>query len=1011
MHKRNPVKSSTQLQLFKNVRLRGHSVDEAPLRASGAFKIELPELFNNKFGDTHRNRDDYYFTPGTHKDKTYRYLVNDTDFDHKDEFDFFLIPIDIDLHTEEGRDTWKDSEESQLVIDKLRKKSPFAASARSTSASRGGIRIIYVTNYTVNSLEWRSLYDNTVKQLAAELKGAFGKFGKMSFNIDDYSLVLDGRNPASLTRIPSGFRNGKPVHESEYFYSVQTENFLDIEHFGDLEEFDKQYKDISGYNLIDFTPEMQRQKRALPEPKDFPKLPKYIHPFSWPDGPPKQGEREIAIFHAVSNAKHSHKDSLTPEQYYAYFHDAIINKMDTSNTDMPAEVQLWQKIIRNWYVRSEADTHTGKKLDMTHLRNSGSKGYFKGKDFDGLKGTKGLFAYAKKKLLEYADIIYKSGIKISVLNPPPGAGKSTVAEELFRKRPSLYIAPSYKDLTAFRANMGKMHINEVLSYRMLIPVVAEDVPERDAMVLAYAAYEEMRKNSPADLFIPQTEIIKPFWQFIRIQFPEASTRLRKENERRTKCLEDGMPSMITRDKLMTIINREGIQMLPSDFQVIFDEARPRDIINPEDYKKNKATQVYGEVYEPKELDNEFNNFAFKQFLENRPAILINADKGLDRALKKNSYTNYQILGDEMPDILDLDAFLIFSPHLRAGYIKHRPDYDEDELSARALMAGFTTRGWMADATNKEHSIMITNGCAYSGEKLSAVNLVNAIGDNKFNNCVVFSLITCPTPEEIADLHFCTGLSVERSEDLIVQNKVNQIVGRNTGYRSLETHRDWREANGKPPLEKKDVHNAHYAIIPEKYIARSLKLNVKSTNVFTDQSTRIPKHVDIFLKPIDKKVTDRITLYNIEPGTCVEAKRVCKSLNISVAKLKDYLEDNQGLFPDYSFKSRGVVDGENIRNVLHRHKTIGCVIRQALTETYESLKMTEFITVLKDLSNERYIETMTAKRLKTIIREEAFHYEYRSVMQNHVEYLCPTDEEFIFRKKPEDDLHNAELALV
>jgi len=199
------VKLSDKILLSNSFYPEGHSYEEAPLKAKGMESCTIQELISTDFHKKYSSKDDHYFFPGRHIKKMYRYRVADTDFNHPDEYRFCLLPIDIDIHEGKNRTKWMDkfeAKDSLRELFRLLETKNIDDYCRVMVSSRGGIRLIFILEEYVNSLEWRFLYENLVKNICEAVQGNFTDRGKMTFQLSTVKCTLDPRNPGSLTRVP-----------------------------------------------------------------------------------------------------------------------------------------------------------------------------------------------------------------------------------------------------------------------------------------------------------------------------------------------------------------------------------------------------------------------------------------------------------------------------------------------------------------------------------------------------------------------------------------------------------------------------------------------------------------------------------------------------------------------------------------------------------------------------------------------------------------------------------------
>jgi hypothetical protein len=243
MTERPLVKFNDKITITNGCRVKSFSA-ENPRKAYRAQHIPLEKLFNPAFADEFPFEEDAYTLPGTHKKAAFRYYADDARGEFKDDFDFYLIPIDLDIHDEEGRDTWHSQRVAQHTIDQMVLMSPFLRSnAACIATSRGGVRIYFVLSHKVNALEWVTIRDYIQRILNKELTCFLKKFKKLRkfcFYAGPVMLVFDPRSVASLTRVPFGFRDGRAVVDEPWFvHRTHAQLRVDIDvHFKRIIESD-----------------------------------------------------------------------------------------------------------------------------------------------------------------------------------------------------------------------------------------------------------------------------------------------------------------------------------------------------------------------------------------------------------------------------------------------------------------------------------------------------------------------------------------------------------------------------------------------------------------------------------------------------------------------------------------------------------------------------------------------------------------------------------------------------
>lgn len=994
MSDRDYVNLNDKILLTKNVRVEGHTLSEAPEQSPGMFECTISELLDPDFGTKHQYPQDTYFFPGKHESKIYRYQINDAQFYAKDQFKFALVPLDIDIISDTGRERWASRLQADRIINKLYRQVPALHFAHIICSSRGGIRAIFVLGEYLNALQWRTAYNKLVKSIIEKTDAQFGKRGKILFEVDELKFALDLRNPGSLTRVPYGYRDNKPVAESDYFYARRGYKFYDLD-ASKVVEADLVKMDRKGYTTINL---------PIPRPEKTVPLPDWLKPYQWPDDePPEKGTRELTIFAVTSRAKYRYTDRLTAEQYYSYFYDAM-SQID--DDDMCPLDMMWSKIIRNFYVRSSAITPTGKKYDTQQLNHSGGITFYPATDFDKVLQPYEVYRYSKKEQKKNIKFLLEMDSGTVFLNPPPGAGKSTAAVRLLKEKGGIYIAPSNKQINDIMKRL-ECEANIVLSYRELIKVVCAG--DEQAINLLEAKYdleyhpayknaqyhvELLLAEDPTGIYDKRMMIrrrgfymVRTFPQFIEDQFPVQADLMKKENARRIKCLEDGHLSLLTKDKFMTLMHRATTQSLPLDHQIIYDEAEPEDIIDPDVYHQSDPVKIFDQEFQPwLDIDTE-SQLNFIDFLRSRPAIFINANRGLDRALKYNGFDDVTVLGAEMRPVLDNDLHIVLSPDLKAGYAPHRNEDDDTEISPRALYA--------KQVNSKTYTLM-TNGKDIEGNPLASQdNLKRVIGSNDYINSKVISIITTPTPEQIAELCFCAGMKPENAKKLLFQNLVNQVVSRNVGYRG---HKITNEIRTQELNQIESSHNnEHILVLPQATLNDEMDLIVKTTNVWTMKSKKVPAAIEPYIELVPLAVKTRAELYQVSPGGYTTLEQLSQKMDTPSRQLSFILKDlkNDPMLADFELKGRTKIGGKHLRNVIQRFETLVEIVADCFRKISNGYRFMDFIKLLAKQTSERYIKALTAKDLKTYIRQESFRFDFRVIKIRNIEYLVRTGAEEYF----------------
>lgn len=1000
---RNTISLDTEVLILHSRKLKGFSHKEHPQSQHGSERVPLSELLDPSFAVNRSTPDDMYVVPGIHETGTFRILKDDVMFYNKDKYSFSHVALDLDWHVDDGRSTWDSKDEPAEVIHEILKKSPLMRKSICVSSSRGGIRAIFLLDKTLNAPEWQNFYDNMETELLKDFQGYRINNKVSSFHVGDYELHMDRRNPYSLTRVPYGYRDGEQVVNSKYFYTSRNNgNILPIDYFGEPTEAESLPFKVKGYTRVSISYDNRR-----PIPTKEPKLPVGIYQFEWPNGEiPTEGGREYAIWKAVNEAKTHYKDRMTPEQYFTYFKSAI-SQMDASTCIVHPLDQLWLKITKDWLKRDD-----GGALDEMQMNSSGNTPLYLPDEFDNALRVTEVYDYAIEKSLEYTEDIIDQTSGCAFLNPPAGAGKSTAAIEVLKRRGGIYVAPSNKQLTDFVRKFDKrVTVNLVLSYKALIPIVAEgdeeliailtDLYDSNYTLKRPEAQKQVDKYNAGDFTarrVPLVEVRGRFWgvasfpnflkKYGKKQYFSVADKMHRENVNRMAKLEEGQLSVLTHNKLLYMCSRDGVRALPESHLIMFDECSPIDIVDPEIYLQAPPAEVYGSLQKTPLMEEPARQAEFCDLLRKHCTVFINADRGLERALEHNGYGEVKMYGRDMNPIVDEDLHVVLSPSLKAGFTPHKNKKDLREYSPRAIYA---------QSVNSKIYTLITNGKDAGGESLAGKNnLVTMVGSNDFLNSKVISMLTSPTPHQVAELMYATGLSEKGARKLLFQNQINQVISRNVGYRCLEVVNRYRAKKGELP----EVHdNKHILVLPASTINDEFDIIVKTPNVWTVNSPNPPAFVQSYLKPVNEITSLRGTLYSLAPGEIMTIRDFSELIRKDVAIARriflEAIEDD--MLSDFTYIKDQTIRGVRHRNSIYRCHTLKVVMGECI-DNLEGRHVTlkEFSDILKEATTERYMKSISAKDRKDFISKNAFRFDYRLIRTKRGMTLVPTDEVHLFR---------------
>lgn len=1008
MTERPLVKFDDKITITNGCRVKSYSADK-PRKSYRVQHVELQKVFNPDFASEFPFEEDAYTMPGTHDKAAFRYYADDARGSFKDDFKFYIIPIDLDIHDEEGRDTWKNYKAAKHAIDQMVLMSPFLReNAASICTSRGGIRIYFVLSHKVNALEWVTVRDYVQRVLNKELTCFLKKFKKLRkfcFYAGPTMLVFDPRSVASLTRVPFGFRDGRPVVEEPWFvHRTHMQLRVDIDvHFKRLNESDViERRGYYAENVISKRPETRAP------------LPETLKPFRWRDDePPGSGERDTSLFTVICHAKRKFADRLTPEQYLSYFWDAIgqIHVEPGENWYKIA----WSMITRDFLFKSKAKTQEGARYERAQLQHSGNKPFYPATDYDELLQTDEVFSYSNEKMHEMLVEILETPDGVVFLNPPPGAGKSEIAVEFLSHRDGIFISKTNDQLRSIskRLKLNGVPHDVVGSNKWLID---ELFTENATLIEIYRHYtENYEKMVNADMYHREWHQkyrngrfgIKPFARYVKDNHPdleeEADTLAEEANRVKRKLFAKTGVTLITHSKLLSMLTQRNYMRI--ERTIIFDEAEPKDVTAPTVYQQEGPVEVYGCLQKPEFMSarDQQQQYMFTELLHMNYSIFINASKGLEEALKHNNYLDIKVLGSDMKAVYDPDLKIVLSPDLRSGYTPYRASHDDQELSPRALYCNEFQRRINTNIYNT-----IVNGVSRKGGRLSTYNLTNVIGSNELINSKVISVITYPDVAQVAEMVFCTGVTVNSAIRILVENSINQTISRNTGYRCFDSIKKYAELNDRPDKDDKK-NNVHICVLPQSMLVVDPELIVRTSEVYTDMSPDVPGEISPFLARITEWIKIKIALYNVEPGSYTTTADVAKEIKLSNKKalpmIRELLQDPE-TFSDFSLWDVARVEKVRRRNVIRREENIKMsihrVFKSLVVDGQDQISSNAFIERLKQESSAKHVDSFPIRDLKQQIRAEAFRFEFRHIMFNRRGYFVRTGAELYFPESEVSD---------
>jgi len=382
--------------------------------------------------------------------------------------------------------------------------------------------------------------------------------------------------------------------------------------------------------------------------------------------------------------------------------------------------------------------------------------------------------------------------------------------------------------------------------------------------------------------------------------------------------------VMTRDKLPFILEHAltGAWMEEIDV-VIHDEADGSYFFDREILESTGSVGVYRHTdYKVHQLFSERVLKAgqiMHDFFIDRPNILVNADRGIELVLARHGFGRIKVFGADAPKIYDDDLSLVFHPAVSAKRIQRRNVDAIDSLDDIQPYVPFMAA--ILD-TVPARFFKIADGLDYKTQPLRGVpcetNTVRATGSNAMIDSEIASTVGYPHPTAVAAQVMLTGETPETAIERIFENRINQIVGRNTGYRAqdiVKIHPLY--------IEQPNAHNKHVCFLPEGVRGMNLDLKVVTENIYTPESAAVPREFSHIFAPgpdlYPVEVYIRFRLDKLPPGTLVDynefVSRCARELKLPVGQIKracKTIHDNPH-YRDYVFKQKGGKPRIYIRN--------------------------------------------------------------------------------------------------
>lgn len=828
---------------------------------------------------------DLYIIPARHIHGSIRPYMVDVE-EYPEQFLFSVIPFDFDLLDKDGeRQVVGDKTTGNLLIKSFVediKTDQFLRQFCCCVTSKRGIRVLYAFDKEVGYEAWAKIRQLLVDRFDAMLAKEGDKYKLVPSTGRKYYVKLDKQGAVSLTRVPYSYRGHDIVHNEDYFawqsrrkfYQINTKMALAV-----APDVITRKTTIKGYTHAEYDAKKPTKLQLPPEG--------IASAGEWYNDPPDEGGRDNGLFIQVANTVRFFRDRYTPEEYYFALHN-LLNEIDVEPEGLKHwEEVLWSMICRSYIRRVKSDGKLSAIHDPRQIAYSGGKPMFAAKEYDECVEPAQLMETLREKYKEYRLTLLEQPHKSAIyFNPPPGAGKSTICANVMRERDekglrSLYLAPDREHVRTMAERLFERGCEPTIiySYGQVIQHYAngdEDLYEYlkrqhdryltnrnkaekacdDAMkqfkelagvpgivVNLPSIFELHVENVEAEMFVIRNNYVGvasfPTYlankELLDESLNQDLVKMAKEIQKlHDRPLESFIKNqqgtyLMTMAKYKTMVHREGagIASRHEDMQVFIDECQPEDLFDPLMLQEDMPRfEVYGawhyanfNLHTEKAIEQQHRLAALLRTVR---LVCINADKGLEYTMASYGYPPPDIVGRDLPPVLDLDLEFQFVSSLSANKI-------HSKLRKNSAVESVRTAVIREIRDEKPEHTLICNGKDGENEALSENNIVTATGSNAFIASNVVSIISQPHPSEIATACAMMGTTdAKKVERLLVQNKVNQMVSRNTGYRAKLVCDEISRANGEGGL--KDNENEHICVLPESYRDADLDLIVRTSKV-------------------------------------------------------------------------------------------------------------------------------------------------------------------------------------
>ncbi len=1005
--------SDTKLQILFGKHIKGRLLDNHKKDQKATELCTIKDFLDSN-SQLYKNTSEPFLIPATNIDnKSGRFYTQSIYTSGK--FKCSVMGFDLDLTTK----GWG-KKKPLGFLNTLLKKWKICRNASFIGTTKGGIRIFFVLSEPLEPNQWQFLHDKIEQDLFLTFGlitiNKKGKLKRKGVEIANTKFQVDRRTPAVLIRAPYGYRDEEKVIDQPYFAEISRlkDNNINVNVFGNV--FIENLPQVGSI----YPKGYERSSLPYSNTPDLSKvsLPENIYPIVLdPEEIPEAGGRDNWIYSTIVHSLiNRYLTKLTPQQYLKMVENAV-NDIDGDDNGKAWIHTAWNKIRSNYPRRLNSYNLDASLNDIAQVQNVGN-GFtlFSVKEYEQCINTKNVYKTSKKFEDKIKDQILKHNNGTLLFNSPAGAGKSAAAHYAIKNRDAvLYVTPNRAHITKVIKDFPD--INVVHSYEVLISDECKNVrilkSEKKILREYYKDYTSKiaktlnlircypytRLDNVMTFYVNGKNILQPFSRYVTTaekaknggdisNISKAVNRVARYQRKSIDTCINGVTTVLT----LAMLKKRSNHFLdcPDDMLIVIDESQPVDFVEPIQFKeKLENIEIWGntdiDVSTYQYLDEVEEQLNFLDFLKDRPSVLINADKGLKNTLENYKlYDTIELVGEDMPPIFDPDLHYILCPDLTSGYVKNRVKGDAMEYDCRVEL----TKNLEAEKIRP-----ITDGRNLQGNRISLDNIKTATGSNDFINSHCSSTVMTPSPSEIKSFVACTGLCVEAAKNLLVQNKINQMVSRNTGWRCFDSCNERTKAEKMTAIGKHK--NAHYCFIPMHFGKYTdLNLCVRTSNVWTcnspDLLTKRTPAVQAGLYPRSVEVLTRKIISNIEPDsfkTLTSIYKQIKEINKNATRLQvkhAIAEFKHNInFAAFEYMTEKEINGERFKRIVFRHPTIEDVIGDIL-DGEKTFTLAEVVKIIGTLTRIK----IPIKILKAEIKFLAPDYGYTYLERSRQQILSP-----------------------